>query len=185
MNRGPASFHRITAGLIGLISLVVGVGAVLWKLNVPKVREWADHLDSGWPARLDGTDWWTVVLFGIVIIGLIWGWSLISTAIRPSKVDDLELAGSNDDGELIVAPKLIANAVAADLAGHTMFDDVSAKALDDRGRKLIRVTVTAPPTYSYDDVAAVLGPEIELIRAAVDGSDVHVQGLVHFETPTG
>ena len=79
---------------------------------------------------------------------------------------------------------VIANAVAADLAGHTMFDDVSAKALDDRGRKLIRVTVTAPPTYSYDDVAAVLGPEIEPIRAAVDGSDVHVQGLVHFETPT-
>ena len=30
----------------------------------------------------------------------------------------------------------------------------------------------------------LLGPEIELIRSAVDGSDVHVQGLVHFETPT-
>ena len=183
MNRGPASFHRITAGLIGLICLVIGVGALLWKFDVPRIREWSDHLDSGWPARLDGTDWWTVALIVIVVVGLIWGWSLIASAIRPGKVDDLELAGSNDDGELVVAPKLIANAVADDLAGNTMFSDVSAKAVDDRGRKLIRVTVTAPPTYSYDDVAAVLGPEIELIRSAVASSDVHVQGLVHLENP--
>ncbi|MGV9857223.1 hypothetical protein ACWDTD_01075 [Gordonia sp. NPDC003425] len=182
MNRGPATLHRITAGIFGIAVLLVGVGAVLWQLHVPVVREWADHLDAGWASRLARTDWWIVVLFGVAIVGLVWSWSLLATAIRPNKVDELELSGSNADGRLTVAPKLIAAAVADDLAGNTMFDEVTAKALDDRGRKIIRITVTAPPTYSYDEIAAVLGPEVQRVRTAVDGSDVHVQALVHLHT---
>jgi uncharacterized protein YbjT (DUF2867 family) len=58
------------------------------------------------------------------------------------------------------------------------------KAVDDRGRSLIRIEVTAPPRYSFDEVAATLDPAIEHIRAAVDGADIHVQALVHLQNPS-
>ena len=44
MNRGPASFHRITAGLIGLICLVVGVGAQVTAMHPDKADDLANPL---------------------------------------------------------------------------------------------------------------------------------------------
>lgn len=183
MNRGPAALHRLSILLLGLICLVVGVSAVLYEAGVKPITTWLDKLDVDAVSRFAATDWWVLVLLGIAVVALIWGWVLIATAIRPDKVGDVVLAGSGADGVMTVPPKQIAGAVAEELSAERMFAHVDAKALDDRGRDIIRVTVTARPTHSYQDIAAALAPAVEHVRDAVAGSGVHVQALVKLENP--
>lgn len=183
MNRGPAALHRLTVGVFGLILLLVGGAAVAWQASIEPVVSWVDGLDATWASSLIAASWWWAVLLGIVVISLAWGLWLLSAATRPGRVDDLVLPGSDADGELIVAPKRIASAVAAELSGHTMFDSATVRAIDDRGRSLIRIEVCAPPRYSYDEVAVALGPTLDRVRGAVDGADIHIQALVHLQNP--
>ncbi|WAC56157.1 hypothetical protein [Gordonia sp. SL306] len=181
MNRGPAAWHRLTVGLFGVVFLVVGLGAILWRTDVTPVRDRIERIDEGWVARFADTGWWPVVLIGLALLAVIWGWRLIAATIRPGKVDDLVLQGSDQSGSLTVAPKLIAGAVADELASDPRVDRAVAKATDDRGRKIIRLTVTATPTHSYAEIAGSVGEAVEDIREALDGADIHVQALVHLE----
>ena len=184
MNRRPAILHRFTVAVIGLALLVVGVGAIGWQLDITPIHGWVDHLDPTWASRTTAENWWWAVLLGVVVIAVIWGFALLGAASRPGRVDDLTLTGSGADGILTVPPKLIAAAVADELSERTMFDKATVRALDDRGRSIIRSDVTAPPRYSYDEIAEVLGPAVENIRRAVDGADIHVQALVHLQNPS-
>jgi hypothetical protein len=184
MNRGPVIVHRLTVGLFGLLFLAVGGAALAWQAGLEPVKGWVDRLDPTWATTVTTASWWWAVLLGIVVVSLLWGLWLLSAASRPGKVDDLVLTGSGADGIMTVPPKLIASAVSDELSAHTMFDAASVKAVDDRGRSLIRIEVTAPPRYSFDEVAATLDPAIEHIRAAVDGADIHVQALVHLQNPS-
>lgn len=183
MNRIPAVWHRITVGIIGVACLAVGVGAICWRTGVEPVAGWIEEIDPGAPLSFSETNAWPWVLVVIALIAVVWGWRLVTSMIRPGKVDDLILDGSGSSGSLVVAPKLIASAVADDLARHPMFDTVTVRATDDRSRKMIRLVASARPTRSYDEIAGVVGDAVEDIRAAVDGSDLHVQALVHLEQP--
>ncbi|MGV9713570.1 hypothetical protein ACWDTI_23245 [Gordonia sp. NPDC003424] len=185
MNRGPAALLRITVALVGIVLVVVGIAAILWKLGVDPVQTWVDRIDQRAGARLADTDWWPVVLIGIALVTLIWGWRLIATVIRPGKAEDLVLAGSGAEGEMTVAPKLIADAVGDELARAPILHRVTSKATDDRGRTIIRLTVTAAPTHSFAELASVVGDAVEDVREALDGSDIHVQALVHLESRAG
>lgn len=184
MNRIPAAAHRLTTGLLGLILLVVGVAAIAWNLDVQPIVDWIDRIDNAAIGRFADSGWWTLVLAGIVLLTLVWAVPLIASAIRPGRVDDLELDGSDETGAMSVAPKLIAAAVADELAGDPMFTSVSARALNDRARSIIRVEVTASPERTYPEVAEKVGVVTDQIRDAVDGSDVHVQAFVHLERRT-
>ncbi|MGC5246999.1 hypothetical protein ACPXB3_08765 [Gordonia sp. DT219] len=179
MNRLPVMVHRLTAAVIGLACIVIGIGALGWQLDITPIKGWVDALDPTWATTATAADWWWAALLGAVVVALVWGVSLLGAAARPGKVDDLILTGSGADGILTVPPKLIAAAVADELSGKTMFDEASVRALDDRGRSIIRIDVTAPPRYSYGQIAEVLGPAVDDIRRAVDGADIHVQALVH------
>ncbi|MFW0785095.1 hypothetical protein AAFP35_11275 [Gordonia sp. CPCC 206044] len=183
MNHGPAAVHRITVGLIGVMLLVVGAGAIAWRAGAEPIVGWIDRVDGDAIVRFADGPWWPVVLVAIVVVALVWGTRLVTASIAPGSVDDLILDGSGADGALTVPPKLIAGAVAEDLKGHTMFDRVAVKALDDRNRKIIRLTVTTRPTRSYAEIAKVVGDATDAVRTAVDGSDIHVQALVHLENP--
>lgn len=181
MNRGPAILHRLTVGVIGLLCLVVGVGAIGAQRSIRPITTWVDKLDSTWATTATGESWWWAVLLAILVVALVWGFALIGSASRPGKVDDLVLPASGPDGLLTVPPKLIAGAVEDELKAQKIFDKATVKALDDRGRSIIRIDVTAPPRYSYDEIADTLRPAVEDIRRAVDGAGIHVQALVHLQ----
>ncbi len=181
MNRTPAVLHRVSVGLLALALLALGAGAILWKLDVEPVHTWVERIDEGWLARAAQAGWWPALLAGVLIVALVWGWALLATAVRPGKVDDIVLAGSDERGTFTVAPALIASAVADQLAASPIVAKATAKATDDRGRKIIRLTVIAAPTRSYSEVADVVGDAVSDIRSAVGDSDLHVQALVHLE----
>lgn len=183
MNRLTALGYRLSVGLIGLLLAAIGAIAITYQAEVEPIRSAVDGWDAGAPARFAESAWWPPVLAALILLGLLWGGWLVARAIRPGRIDDLTLAGSDESGTLTLAPRLVAAAVADDLRGRTMFDDVSVTATDDRGVKLIRIRVTAPPHFSHEQVAAALAPELEQIREALDGSDIHLQALVCLEYP--
>lgn len=181
MNHGPAAGHRFTVGLIGALLVAAGAAAIGWRLEVDSIRQLVNRIDFDAPQRAADGRWWPAVLAAVAIIALLWGTSLVVTALRTGKIDDIQLTGSDSGGSLTIPPKLLASSVADDLRGHRMFDRVKAVATDDRGRKLVRITVTAQPHHTYDEIAAVVEDSVELIRTAVDGADLRVQALLHME----
>lgn len=181
MNRLPAAVHRFTTALIGLVLLVVGLAALAWNLEVQPFVDWMNNIDTGAVGRFADSGWWTLVLAGIVLITLLWAIPLIVSSLRPGKIDDVELDGSGETGTMTVAPKLIAAAAADELSGDTTFTSVSARALNDRARSIIRLEVTARPDHPYPEIADKVGVVTDQIREAIGGSDVHVQAFVHLE----
>ncbi|PVY30089.1 hypothetical protein C7458_105336 [Williamsia muralis] len=181
MNHGPAVGHRFTVGLIGILLVAAGVAAIGWRLEIDSIRQLVSRIDLDAPQRAADGRWWPAMLAVFAIIALLWGASLVLTAVRTGKIDDIRLTGSDSGGSLTIPPKLLASSVADDLRGQRMLDRVKAVATDDRGRKLIRITVTAQPHCSYDEIAAVVEDSVESIRVAVDGADLRVQALLHME----
>ena len=181
MNRGPASLHRISVGLLGLLAVLVGVAMILHRTGVQPIAGWIDDFDPSAVTRFVDGGWWTLVLVGIGLAALVWGWSLIASTIRPGRVHDVLLDGSGPEGDLVVPPKAIAQAVDAELEGLPPLTGSSVSAVDDRNRTIIRIVATAKRNRSYEQVLAALAPTLEDLKPAVAGTDVAVQTYIHLE----
>ncbi|AVL99322.1 hypothetical protein C6V83_02430 [Gordonia iterans] len=183
MNRLPAAWNRISVGLVGIVLVVAGLALIFSQVNAGAPSRWVDRIDPEKVRHAADAGWWTWILIGVVVLAVLWGMKLLLTLVRPQAVDVLVLDGSGEGGRMTVAPGLIAGAVAAELAANPLFDDVSVKALDDRGAKILRITVTAPPTRSYDEITEALSGSVEQIREAVAGSGLHVQAMIDLVPP--
>ena len=75
----------------------------------------------------------------------------------------------------------VAQAVQEQLSTQTVFRTATVQALDDRNRRILRITVDSRPERTYDQIVAALAPAIDDLRTAFDGSDVHVQVMVHLD----
>lgn len=181
MNRLPATFHRLSIALVALALIAVGGGAIAWRADIHPVHEWIDRIDETAIARAIAQPWWMWVLVAVAVVALGWGLLLISTNIAPRAVDDVALPDSDETGALTIAPKLIAAAVTDELEGNPLLHKVSATAIDDRARSIIRVVVTARPNRSYDEISGPVEAAVDSITTALGASDVHVQAFVHFE----
>lgn len=185
MNRLPAAWNRVSVGLIGLLLICLGLAGIFAQTSVAPFSDWIARIDPDKVSRGADADWWTWVLVGVAVVSLVWGLRLLATLIRPQAADDLVLDGSAEGGRMIVAPGLIATAVADELSGSTLLGDVSVKAIDDRGTTILRISVTAPAHRSYEEIDDLLAGTVEQVRTAVDGSGMQVQALVHLEPAGG
>ncbi|WP_026918073.1 hypothetical protein [Gordonia shandongensis] len=181
MNRGAAALHRLSLGLIGVIALVVAVAIVLVRLSVDPVADWVARLDTARIADTVGEDWFAAVIAGVAVIALYWGWRLIRTTIAPRRPDVLTIGGSGPEGSMTIPLKQVARAVEGELTAQTILRDVRVQAIDDRGSKMILVSVAARPERSYDEVVGALASSLDDLRSAFDGTDVHVRALIHLE----
>lgn len=181
MNRLPAAWNRISVGIVGLLLVLLGLALLFSQVSVQPVSTWVGNVDSGRIHHAADSEWWTWVLVGIVVLAALWGFRLLATLVRPQAVQRLLLDGSGSDGRMMIAPGVIASAVAAQLGEDRRFDEVSVKAIDDRGVKILRIVVTAAPTRSYDELQAALGSVVDQIDAATPESELHVQTLIQLE----
>ncbi len=183
MNHSAAALHRLTVALFALLALVVATAVILARTSVDPVADWVNRLDADRVADGVGASWFTAVLVVLIVVTLYWGWRLIRTTVAPQRPDVLVLNGTGPTGTMTVQLQQIARAVQAQLSAQTVLSRVRAEALDDRGSKIVRVIVEARPERSYDEIAEVVAPAVRDLRAAFDGSDVHVQVFVHLVAP--
>lgn len=181
MNRSTSTWHRLSVGVIAVILVALGVATILWKANQAQVVGWVDRIDTDAVASFIDGDLWIWVLVGVAVVALIWGLSLIGSAIRPNSVGDVELAGSDASGTLLIAPKLLADAAKEELTANPLFTSVSAKATDDRSRQIIRLVVSTQAKHSYDEVLAPVETAVDELRAALGDTPVHIQAFVQMD----
>lgn len=184
MNHGSAALHRLTVGLFATLALGVAAAVTLARMSVDPVAGWVNRLDPGRIADGIGASWFTAVLVALIAVTLYWGWRLIRTTVAPQKPDVLVLNGSGPAGTMTVQLKQVAQAVQDELSAQTILSRVRAEAVDDRGSKIVRVTVEARPERSYEEITAAVAPVIGDLRTAFDGSEVHVQVFVHLNAQT-
>lgn len=185
MNALPAGLNRVVAFLVAVAMIVVGAAAIAWELKVTWVRDRIADIDASWFDRAPDAGWWVYVLAGIAVGGIVIGFLLLSVNARPRKIGDVELPGSDNSGTLAVSPGKIANAVADDLAHHRLVTSTRSKAVDDRKRRLLEITVIADPKTSFDDLLPVVENAQRQIRGALPGSDLRARILIHLEKSKG
>lgn len=178
MNRLPAAWNRLSVGLIGLVLICLGLAGILTQIGVDPVATWVGRIDPDKVSRGADAGWWTWVLVGVAVVAVAWALRLIATMIRPQAASDLVLDGSAEGGRMTIAPGLLATAVADELSGSTLLDDVSVKAIDDRGTSILRIVVSAPAHRSYEEIDDLLAETVDQVRTAVAGSGMHVQAMI-------
>ncbi|GAB18938.1 hypothetical protein GOEFS_070_00220 [Gordonia effusa NBRC 100432] len=183
MNRLPATVHRLVVFVLAVGAIVVGGGALAWRLNLSPIKGWIERIDTGAVVRFADGSWWTAVLFGIVVLAVILAVILLATVVRPMKAQRLVLPASSSTGDLTVEPGLIANAAANDLASKPIILAAKGRAINDRGRLVIRLTVRAYSTRPFADLAKVCSDATDAITDALDGAPVQTQVLLQLEHP--
>ncbi|NMO02078.1 hypothetical protein HH308_12735 [Gordonia sp. TBRC 11910] len=183
MNHLPATVHRLVVLVLGVCAVVVGVGALAWRLTIDPVDDWIERIDTGAAVRFADGTWWTAVLVGIAVLAVVVAAVLLVTVIRPMKAQRVLLPASTPNGELTVAPGLLATAAANDLARDPMVLAASGRAINDRGHQIIRLTVQAHSTRSYADLAKVCSRATDALADALAGAPVEIQVLLQLKHP--
>lgn len=182
MNHGSAALHRISVGLFGVLCLALAVAVAAFRFTVDPVSDWISRLDTAAISDTAAQTWFAAVLAAVALVAAYWGWRLIRTTIAPRRPEQpLSIAGSGPEGTMSIPLQQVAQAVQEQLSTQTMFRKVAAQALDDRDRRIIAITVDSRPDRTYDQIVAAVEPAIDDLRTAFDGSDVHVQVMVHLD----
>lgn len=182
MNHGSAALHRISVGVFGLLALALAVAVVAFRFTVDPVSDWISRLDTAAISDTAAQAWFAAVLAAVALVAAYWGWRLIRTTIAPRRpARPLSIAGSGPEGAMTVPLPQVAQAVQEQLSTQTVFRTATVQALDDRNRRILRITVDSRPERTYDQIVAALAPAIDDLRTAFDGSDVHVQVMVHLD----
>ncbi|GAB2666496.1 hypothetical protein GCM10027169_30740 [Gordonia jinhuaensis] len=181
MNHGPAAFNRLIVFIVGAAMIVVGAAAIGWKSNASWIHDRMQRLDLNWFRTAPDSSWWVWALVGVAVIGVVLGIWLLAVNVRPQRARTLSLPGSNAGGKLTLAPNKVADAIADEIAAAPEITSAKARALDDRKRELVQVTVVAAPEVSYDDIIARLREAAENLRVALPDESLRPRFLVHLD----
>lgn len=162
MTRTLTGLDRLVVLLFGLIFLALGVGAVLWRLGV--VAQFPTALRAPWLTSAVAQSWWpwAVGAAGLVLVVLALRWL---TAHLPGRgLHQVRLPGSSSSGRLTADLGALASTAADVIADTPGVRSASGKAVNERGRRTLRLTATvdatadlAVVTAATDRVCAQLG----------------------------
>lgn len=183
MKRSTASIDRLIALLISAVLIVGGLLAILWKSNVHWARTVFAHAEPRWYNDAPQQAWWDWALLGATILTALLGLWLLLANLRPNRVGNVNLAGSDALGSLSASPQQIGNAVASNLERRQDVRKATAKTTVDRGQRTLRITMVADPETPLNQLRGAAAQSAQQIDDALEGSDVATQFFVEYEQP--
>ncbi|MEO9220940.1 MAG: hypothetical protein ABI251_04015 [Mycobacteriaceae bacterium] len=152
MSRTLAALDRLLLLVLGLIAVIVGVGAVVWDAELwDRLR---GTVPASWLTRASGRDWWpwAVGAAGVVlaVLGLCW----LLAHVSRHQVAEARLSGSSPAGKLTADLGALSAAAATAVLDTPGVRSASGKAVNDRGRRTLQLTVTIDPTADLATVVA-------------------------------
>lgn len=150
MSRTLTTIDRVLVLLLALVLLAGGVGAALWHSG--RITALRGTITASWLSTAAAASWWpwAVGAAGVVLVILALRW--IAAHISGSRVRDVRLPGSTTTGRLTVDLGALASAAATSVQDTPGVRSATGKALDDRGRRTLALTLTIDP---HADLATV------------------------------
>lgn len=178
MTRSLATLDRLAVLLVGLAAIVVGAAAVVWQLDLTnRVR---GTVTAPWLTGATTQGWWPWAsgAAGVVLVLLAGRWLLAHVPGR--KLSDVRLRGSNKTGRLTTDLSALAAAGADSLLGTPGIRSASGRAVDDRGRRTLQLTITLDPTANVTTVTTATDQACRDLGAAL--GDPGTATRVHLHT---
>ncbi|WP_448851609.1 hypothetical protein [Corynebacterium sp. 335C] len=182
MSTATAALDRIIVLLLALVLLAGGVAAILGAAGVDPVRSWAEGVDFTVAGRWAPNDWFTWVLAGIAVAGIllaIWFIAANARLRRPEPVVDAE---SDETGELRYTLGTVASGAAEHLQRLDGVRKVNSRAEVDRGRDTLTFTLNVANDAHLPPILAECSETAADLADAVDhGHDTGVRFLLHVD----
>lgn len=177
MRRSVLALDRVMAVLLGLVLLVVGVGAAGW-YNGGLRRLWPafpKELSTAGASDVLNTRWWPWAAAGVGVLAVLLGlWWLIAHLPRRG-VGLLVLPGSGKPGRLFVDPSGPASTAAEVLADAPGIRSTHSKVLRDRGELVVALTGTIDPRADLTAVIAATDAVATQLQTVLGRDDVHAR----------
>lgn len=153
MSRSLVALDRTVIGVLGLVLLALGALGLVWQLELVDAAV-NSTVDTPWLTTATEAGWWpwAVGAAGVVLalLGLRW---LVAHVSRRT-LSGAPLPGSGRAGRLTADMGAVAEAAAESVADTRGVRSVAGRAIDDRGRRTVQLTLTLDPT-------ADLSPAVE------------------------
>ncbi|MFH5211792.1 hypothetical protein ACHIPZ_26850 [Antrihabitans sp. NCIMB 15449] len=180
MNRLIVGIDRAVLLVVALALLVLGALLLLWRGGVEIARDVFAHADRRWYQLAPQQVWWDWVIAGVAVGALILGVWLLLANLRRHRLGSVEVDGTDELGTLTVNTGQVGNAVATMIAQHPAIQSASARAIVDRGRRTLRITVVAEPDVSLDHIRRIAANSLRDVDIALAGANVVTQLFVRY-----
>ena len=179
MTRTAAALDRVVALIVGVVLVVVGVGALIWhaglftglpqSITVPGL---VDAMDTWW--------WrWAIAGVGLLCVGLALRWLV---AHRPmGKAAPIRLHEAGDVGTITIDPAAVATVAADTLQRQPAVRTAKGKAITDRGTRTIELAVTAAHPDELAAVITAIDDACEHIAHAAGEAPLRVRATLHIK----
>jgi hypothetical protein len=143
VSRTLTVLDRVLVLILALALIALGVSAVVWQSG--RLSLLRGTLRAPWLATATTTPWWpwATGATGVILVILALRW--IAAHITSSKVADVRMAGSTPAGRLTIDLGALATAAAASVQDTPGVRTTTGRALNDRGRRTITLTITLDP----------------------------------------
>jgi hypothetical protein len=179
MTRMATALDRVVSLIVGVVLVVVGIGALSWHTGL--IHGLPQVITA--PALVDAVDtpWWrwAVAGAGLVCVAVALRWLV---AHRPmSKATPIRLHEAGDVGTITIDPAAVATAAADTLQRHPAVRTVKGKAIADRGTRTIELAVTAAHPDELGAVITAIDDACEHIAHAAGDAPLSVRAILHIK----
>lgn len=178
MSRTLTALDRVAVLVLALLLIAVGAGAALWQSG--RVTQLHGALTAPWLRTATAAGWWpwAVGAAGVLLVVLALRW--IAAHIRSSRIGEVRLSGSSTTGRLTANLGALATAAATSVQDTPGVGTATGRALDDRGRRTLAITVTLDPHADLPTITAATDRACHDLAAAL--GDPTVATRVHLHT---
>ncbi len=177
MSRTLAALDRTLLLVLGAVALVLGVGAVVWDAT------WWDRLTgtvrAPWLRSAAEQDWWpwAAGAAGVLLTLLALWWLL--THLSRHTIGETRLSGSTTTGKLTVDLNALASAAADAMLDTPGVRSANSKAINDRGRRTLQLTITIEPTADLPTITAATDHVCHDLTRALGEPDIATRVHLH------
>jgi len=183
MTRTTATIDRIATLIVALALIVVGVLAMVWRLD-----RWVrlpEQLRTSSASRLMEAGWWpfAIGVLGIALafLGLRWLWAHLAS----SGVREVSLPGSGKRGHLTVDAKAAAGAAADGLAQTPGVRTTNGKAVRQRGQLVVDLTATVDSDAALPEIARSADRVASELAQVLERPDIYCRVRVGVSPQSG
>jgi hypothetical protein len=180
VKRGLAGLDRFVSAIAGLALVAGGLLVLGWWAEVDIVRELFGYADRDWYITAPQQDWWGWALAAAMVGGLALGGWLLLENVRPNRAGEFDLAAGVPVGTATVETGQLAEATAAILRRAPEVEEATGSAVDDRGGRTVRITITAKPDVPLEHLRQLAESARADIVRAIESEALATQFFVRY-----